>query len=56
MSHVFDVNNGDESGNESDNESGENEEITHSVPSKNIGASHEKTNNQDNIEQAYIAL
>ena len=38
MSHAFDVNNGDDSGNESDNESGEDEEITHFVGSKNIGA------------------
>ena len=51
MSHAFDVNNG----NESDNESGEDEEITRFVGSKNIGAAHEK-NNQDNLEQAYIAL
>ena len=39
----------------SDNESGEDEEITHFVGSKNIGAAHEK-NNQDSLEQAYIAL
>ena len=51
LSHAFDVNNGDDS----DNESGEDEEITHFVGSKNIGAPHEK-NNQDNLEQAYIAL
>ena len=51
MSHTFDVNNGDES----DNESGEDEAITHFVGSKNIGAAHEK-NNQDSLEQAYIAL
>ena len=51
MSHAFDVNNGDDSGNES-----EDEEITHFVGSKNIGAAHEKKNNQDNLEQAYIAL
>ena len=56
MSHAFDVNNGDDSDNESDNESGEDEEITHLVRSKNIGAVHEKNNNQDNLEQAYIAL
>ena len=42
MSHAFDVNNGDDSDNESDNESGEDEEITHFVGSKNIGAAHEK--------------
>ena len=36
--HAFDVNNGDDS----DNESGEDEEITHFVGSKNIGAAHEK--------------
>ena len=53
MSHAFDVNNGDDSGNESDNESGEDEEITRL--SKNFGAAHKK-NNQDNLEQAYIAL
>ena len=53
LSHAFDVNNGDDSGNESDNESAEDEEITHL--SKNIGAAHKK-NNQDNMEQAYIAL
>ena len=29
--------------------------ITHFVGSKNIGAAHEK-NNQDNLEQPYIAL
>ena len=53
LSHAFDVNNGDDS----DNESVEDEEITHFVGSKNIGAAHEKkTNNQDNLEQAYIAL
>ena len=51
MSHAFGVNNGDDS----DNESGEDEEITHFVGSKNIGAAHEK-NNQDSLEQAYIAL
>ena len=51
MSHAFDVNNGDES----DDESGEDEQVTHFVGSKNIGAAHEK-NNQDNLEQAYIAL
>ena len=54
-SHAFDVNNRDDSDNESDNECGEDEEITHFVGSKNIGAAHEK-NNQDNLEQAYIAL
>ena len=53
MSHAFDVNNGDDSDNESDDESGEDEEITQG--SKNIGAAHEK-NNQDNLEQAYIAF
>ena len=42
MSRAFDVNNGDDSDNESDNESGEYEEITHFVGSKNIGAAHEK--------------
>ena len=47
MSHAFDVNNGDDSDNESDNECGEYEDITHFVGSKN---------NQDNLEQAYIAL
>ena len=47
LSHAFDVNNGDDSDNESDNESGEDEEITHFVGSKNIGAAHEKNNNQD---------
>ena len=57
MSHAFDVNNGDDSDNESDNESVEDKEITHFVGSQNIGAAHEKkTNNQDNLEQAYIAL
>ena len=56
MSHAFDVNNGDDSDNESDDESGEDEEVTHFVGSKNIGAAHEKNNNQDNLEQAYIAL
>ena len=57
MSHAFDVNNGDDSGNESDNESGEDEEITHIVGSKNIGAAREKkTTVQDNVEQAYIVL
>ena len=57
MSHAFDVNNGDDNGNESYNESGEDEEITHFVRSKNIGAAYEKkNNNQDNLEQAYIAL
>ena len=55
LSHAFDVNNGDDSDNESDNECGEDEEIMHFVGSKNIGAAHEKTN-QDNLEQAYIAL
>ena len=55
MSHAFDVNDGDDSDNESDNESDEDEEITHFVGSKNIGAAHEK-NNQDSWEQAYIAL
>ena len=55
MSHAFDVNNGDDSDNESDNECGEDEEMSHFVGSKNIGAAHEK-NNQDNLEQAYIAL
>ena len=54
MSHAFDVNNGDDSDNESDNES-EDEEITHFIGSKNIGAAHEK-NNQDSLEQVYIAL
>ena len=39
LSHAFDVNNGDDS----DNESGEDEEITHFVGSKNIGAAHKKT-------------
>ena len=43
MSRAFDVNNGDDGGNESDNESHEDEEITHFVGSKNIGAAHEKT-------------
>ena len=48
LSHAFDVNNGDDSDNESgeddsDNESGEDEEITHFVGSKNIGAAHKKT-------------
>ena len=43
MSHAFDVNNGDDSDNECDNESGEDEEITHFVGSKNIDAAHEKT-------------
>ena len=38
LSHAFDVNNGDDS----DNESVEDEEITHFVGSKNIGAAHEK--------------
>ena len=42
MFHPFDVNNGDDGGNESDNESGEDEEITHFVGSKNIGSAHEK--------------
>ena len=56
LSHAFDVNNGDDSDNESDDESGEDEEVTHFVGSKNIGAAHEKNNNQDNLEQAYIAL
>ena len=55
MSHAFDVNNGGDSDNESDNECGEDEEITHFVGSKNIDAAHEK-NNQDNLEQACIAL
>ena len=55
MSHAFDVNNGDDSDNESDNESGEDEAITHFVGSENIGAAHEK-NNQDSLGQAYIAL
>ena len=45
MSHAFDVNNGDDS-DESDNESVEDEEITHFVGSKNIGAAHEKKNKQ----------
>ena len=31
-------------------------EVTHFVGSKNIGAAHEKDKNQDNLEQAYIAL
>ena len=31
LSHAFDVNNGDDSDNESDNECGEDEEITHFV-------------------------
>ena len=39
LSHAFDVNNGDDS----DNESGEDEEITHFVGSKNIGAAHGST-------------
>ena len=52
----YHVNNGDDSNNESDNGSGEDEEITHFVGSKNIGAAHEKNNNQDNLEQAYIAF
>ena len=52
MSHAFDVNNGDDS----DNECGEDEEITHFVGSKNIAAAYEKKNNQDNLEQAYIGL
>ena len=56
MSHAFDVNNGDDSDNESDNKNGEDEEITLFVGSKNIGAAHEKINNQNNLEQAYIAL
>ena len=56
LSHAFDVNNGDDSDNESDNESGEDEEITHFVGTKNIGAAHEKNNNQDNLEQAYTLL
>ena len=56
MSHAFDVNNGDDSDNESDIESGEDEEITHFVGTKNIGAVHEKNNNQDNLEQAYTLL
>ena len=56
LSHAFDVNNGDDSDNESDNKNGEDEEITLFVGSKNIGAAHEKINNQDNLEQAYIAL
>ena len=55
LSHAFDVNNEDDSDDESDNECGEDKEITHCVGSKNIGAAHEK-NNQDNLEQAYIAL
>ena len=55
MSHAFDVNNGDDSDNESDYKISEDEEITHFVGSKNIGAAHEK-NNQDNLERAYIAL
>ena len=55
MFHAFDVNNGDDSDNESDNECGEDEEITHFVGSKNIGAAHEK-NNQDNLEKAYVVL
>ena len=55
MSHAFYVNNGDDRDNESDDESDEDEEITHFVGSKNIGAPNEK-NNQDNLEQAYIAL
>ena len=50
------VNKGDDSDNESDNEIGEDEEITHFLGSKNIGAAHEKNNNQDNLEKAYIAL
>ena len=53
---AFDVNYGDDSDNESDDKIGEDEEITHFVGSKNIGAAHEKDNNQDNLEQAYIAL
>ena len=48
--------NGDDGGNENDNESGEDEEITHFVGSKNIGSANEKINNQDNLEQAYIDL
>ena len=56
MSHAFDVNNGDDCDNESDNKNGEDEEITLFVGSKNIGFAHEKINNQDNLEQAYIAL
>ena len=57
MSRAFDVNNGDDSDNESDEESGEDEEVTHFVGSKKtLGAAHEKNNNQDNLEQAYIAL
>ena len=55
MSHAFDVNNGDDSDNDSVNECDEDEGITHFVGSKSIGAAHEK-NNQDNLEQAYIAL
>ena len=55
LSHAFDVNNGNDSDNESDNESGEDEEITHFVGTQNIGAAHEK-NNQDNLEQAYTLL
>ena len=42
LSHAFDVNNGDDSDDESDNERGEDEEITHFIGSKNIGAAHEK--------------
>ena len=49
MSHAFDVKYGDDSDNEYDNECGEDEEITHFVGPKNIGAAHEK-NNQDNLE------
>ena len=56
LSHAFDANNADDSDNESDDESGEDEEITHFVGSKNIGAAHEKNNNEDNLEQAHIAL
>ena len=40
--HLMLINNGDDSDNESDDESGEDEEITHFVGSKNIGAAHEK--------------
>ena len=56
MSYAFNVNNEDESGNGNDNESGEDEEITHFVGCKSIGAAHEKINDQDNLEQANIGL
>ena len=53
--HLMLINIGDDSDNESHNECGEDEEIIYFVGSKNIGAANEK-NNQDNLEQAYIAL